>query len=257
MYIKHFFKTAQISWQTQTNGGLLYSFPDYLMKVIYLLPLLFIWRTLIASGVPTDMDLDQLTSYTYVNALLTDFLVVSTFLTSWNYDSQSTNLFTVPIPIFAHIIARSLGKWLPNLLLFSLPMMLTAPFWGVKIIPITPWFWLSLLLCTSLGFAIEIAFFCLNTYLRNVSWLVYVIRGAIVSFFSGTIIPFNMLPSELQQWISFQPFGSLGGAPLSLFVGSASPNNIIPVQVFWNIVIWLLVTVWFNKVRERIVSFGG
>ena len=85
----------------------------------------------------------------------------------------------------------------------------------------------------------------------------WTIRSAIVSFFSGTVIPFRILPFKMDRWMAFQPFGSLGGAPLSLYVGSAYPLTIIPAQVFWNVVIWGVTIVWFNKSRERMVSFGG
>jgi ABC-2 type transport system permease protein len=123
--------------------------------------------------------------------------------------------------------------------------------------PATPWAFLSLVLCASLGFALEFLFFCVTVRLKNVSWLTSVIRGAIVSFFSGTVIPFKILPFWLDKWIAFQPFGSLGGAALSLFIGTEKPMPIILAQIFWNMVFWGLAVVCFAKSRERMVSFGG
>jgi ABC-2 type transport system permease protein len=55
----------------------------------------------------------------------------------------------------------------------------------------------------------------------------------------------------------FQPFGSLGGATLSLYVGTTEPLQIIPVQLFWNVVLWGIAILWFRKSREDMVSFGG
>lgn len=109
----------------------------------------------------------------------------------------------------------------------------------------------------SLGFAFEFLFCCVTIRLHNVSWITYVIRSAVVSFFSGTVIPFRILPFGMDRWFRYQPFGSLGGAFLSLHVGSAGPMEVIPVQLFWNIVIWIAAAVWFRKSRERMVSFGG
>ena len=45
-------------------------------------------------------------------------------------------------------------------------------------------------------------------------------------------------------------FGSLGGAFLSLYMGSAKAGEIIPVQIFWNIVIWAAAALWFQNSRE-------
>ncbi|MCL2158121.1 MAG: hypothetical protein FWH48_01805 [Oscillospiraceae bacterium] len=254
MSINKYIKTAKTAMRTQTNGGIVYMFPQIILKVIYLVPLMFIWRQVTASGVDAGMSLAQLLGYTYINALLSDILVVKTHLTDWLFEGM---LFTRPMPIFGQVIAHTVGEWIPALLLFSLPMAVLAPLFGINIMPSTPWAFLSLVLCASLGFALEFLFFCVLVRLKNVSWLAHVIRGAIVSFFSGTVIPFKILPFGLDKWIAYQPFGSLGGAPLSLYIGTAEPLQIILTQIFWNIVIWAIALIWFDKSRERMVSFGG
>ena len=259
MYINEYLVTAQTALRGKTNGGIVYMFPQIILKIIYLVPLMFIWRVVTANGAVADagMTLAQLLSFTYVNALLTDVLIVRTYMTDWDYDSRSTALFTRPMPVFGQVISRTVGEWVPALLMFSVPMALLAPLFGIRVIPQSPWALPSLLLCASLGFALEFLFFCVLLRLRNVSWLMSVIRTAIVSFFSGTVIPFKILPFGLDKWIAFQPFGSLGGAPLSLFVGTAEPAQVIPIQIFWNVVIWGAAIVWFDRSRERMVSFGG
>ena len=255
--IKKYMITARMSVRSKTNGGVLYMFPDIFMKVIYLVPLMFIWRSLVGSGYKVEMSISQLLSYTYVNVLLADMKIVNTYLSAWNYDTRSMEMFTRPIPVFGQVISRTIGDWIPMLLLFSLPMFLLAPVLKIQILPKTLWVIPSLVLCVSLGFAFEFLFYCITIRLRNVSWLTYVIRSAIVSFFSGTVIPFKILPFGMEKWMDYQPFGSMGGAFLSLYVGSARPLEIIPTQLFWNIVIWIAATVWFRKSRERMVSFGG
>jgi len=255
--MQKYIKTAQTAMHGKTNGGIIYMFPMIILKVIYLVPLMFIWRILTAGGVAIEMTLAQLLAYTYVNALLADMLIVKTYMTDWDFDSKSTALFTRPMPVFGQVISRTIGEWMPTLLLFSLPMALAAPLFGIDIMPHTLWFLPSLILCVSLGFAMEFIFFCITLRLRNVSWLVQVMRGAIVSFFSGTVIPFRILPFGLDRWMAYQPFGSLGGATLSLFVGVAPPGRIITAQVAWNVIFWAVAIVWFKKSKERMVSYGG
>ena len=252
-----YIKTAQTAFRGQTNGGIVYMFPQIIMKVIYLVPLMFIWRIITAGGVNVEMTLAQLLTYTYVNALLADMLIVRTYMNDWDFDSKSTALFTRPMPVFGQVISRTVGEWIPTLLMFSLPMAVLAPLFGIHVMPQTLWVVPALILCVSLGFALEFIFFCITLRLRNVSWLMQVIRSAIVSFFSGTVIPFRILPFGLDRWMEYQPFGSLGGAPLALFVGTADPMRIITIQVLWNGVFWAIAIVWFKKSRERMVSFGG
>lgn len=257
MPIQKYYKTAQIALRAQTNGGVVYLFPQILLKVLYLVPLLFLWRIITTNGVDVGMSLNQLLSYTYVNALLTNILVVKTYMTDWDFDSKSTALFTRPMSVFGQVISRTVGEWLPMLLLFSLPMAVAAPLFGIEIIPYSLWTVVSLFLCASLGFALEFSFFCVTLRLRNVSWLTSVIRDAVISFFSGTVIPFRILPFRLETWMVYQPFGSLGGAPLSLYVGTAEPARVISLQLLWNVIFWSIAVFWFRKSKERMVSFGG
>ena len=252
-----YIKTAQTALRGQTNGGIIYMFPQIIAKIIYLVPLMFIWRIVTASGVDAGMTLTQLLSYTYVNALLANIHIVDTFINDWDSAGKCTVLFTRPMSVFGQVISRTVGEWIPTLLMFSLPMAIIASLLGIQIIPSTLWVIPSLILCASLGFAFEFLFFCVTLRMRNVVWLMWVIRSAVVSFFSGTVIPFRILPFGMERWMAYQPFGSLGGAPLSLYVGTTDPMMIIPVQIFWNLIIWSITIAWFNKSRERMVSYGG
>lgn len=255
--IRKYRMTARMAILGKTGGGVLYMLPDIVMKVIYLVPLMFIWRTLGEQGYEVEMSMEELLSYTYVNALLADLTIVNTYLSAWDYDTKSMEMFTRPIPVFGQVISRTMGEWVPQLCLFTLPMALIAPLLGIRILPETFWAVPSLVLGVSLGFAFEFLFYCVTIRLRNISWLTYVIRSAVVSFFSGTVIPFRILPFGMDRWMQYQPFGSMGGAFLSVYVGSAEGMEVIPVQLFWNVVIWTAAAVWFRKSRERMVSFGG
>ena len=241
----------------QTNGGIIYIFPQILLKIIYLVPLMFIWRIVTASGVDAGMTLRQLLTYTYVNALFAHILIVNTFINDWDSAGKVIPLFSRPMSIYGQVISRTVGEWIPTMLMFSLPMTIIAPFFGIQIIPQSLWVIPSLFLCSSLGFAFEFIFFCFTLKARHVEWLMWVVRSAIVSFFSGTVIPFKILPFGMDRWMAYQPFGSLGGAPLSIYVGTAEPLNILTAQIIWNVVLWGIAIIWFNKSRERMVSFGG
>lgn len=256
MTILKYYSTARMALREKTNGGVAYLLADSGVRVLWLVPLMFIWKTLTAGGYEVEMSIGQLMTYTWVNAILAELMVVSTCLSTWNYSTRSMELFTRPMPLFGQIIARTLGEWTPGLLLFSLPMALIAPLLGIRMIPATGWVWLSLLLGVSLGFAFEFLFFCVTVRARS-SWMSYVIRQAVVSMLSGTVIPFALMPWGLERWLQYQPFGSMGGAFLSLYVGNAAPAQVIPAQIVWNVVIWTAAAVWFEKSRERMVSFGG
>ncbi len=252
-----YIKTAHMSCLQETNGGVLYLLPDIIIKICTLIPLVFLWKVVMSSGVDVGMTMDQMLTYTYVGALLSDMMVVKTAATGWLSEGVLMRLYGRPLSVIGQLIAQTIGGWIPMLLLFSLPMALISPVIGVSLLPASPWFIVSLLLCISLGFAIDVLFACLSIKLRNMSWLISRIRAAITAVLSGTVIPIRLLPLGLSEVMKYQPFACLGGASLSIFTGAGDPLEILRLQVIWNIILWPVALIVFKKSQEGMVSYGG
>lgn len=208
-------------------------------------------------GVETGMTLAQMLTYTYLGAIFSDLLVIYTPASSWLYEGLFVSLYQRPLRIFSHLAAQTAGKWMPYLIYFSLPMIVAAPLFGVSLLTGSFWFIPSLILCVSLGFAVDFLFACMTIRMMNASWLVYVIRTAIVSFLSGSVIPFKILPWGLEKVFQYLPFGSLAAAPLAIYTGLSEPMPLLAIQVFWNVVLWPVAFIVFEKSQERMMSFGG
>jgi len=252
-----YIKTARLSAQTKTNGGIVYLLPDILIKICTLIPLIFLWRTVMASGVEVEMSLEQMLTYTYVSALLADMLVVKTAASGWLSEGVLLKLYGRPLPVLSQLAAQTVGEWMPLLLLFSLPMALLAPLLNVRLIPASPLFLLSLLLCVTLGFAVDSLFACLSIKLRNMNWLIGRMRTAITVILSGTVIPIKLLPFGMAKVMKYQPFAGLGGAPLSVFAGVADARETIVLQIIWNLILWPTALLVWKKSQEGMVSYGG
>ncbi len=252
-----YMKTARMSYLEKTNGGVIYLLPDVMIKIFTLIPLIFLWRVVMSSGAEVGMSMAQMLTYTYVSALLSDMMVVKTAASGWLSEGVLMKLYGRPLSVLGQLITQTVGGWLPLLILFSFPMVLLAPALGVNLKPASPWFLLSLLLCISLGFAIDFLFACLSIKLRNMSWLINRIRTAVISLFSGTIIPISLLPFGIDKLMKYQPFACLGGSPLSIYVGSANPGSVLILQLIWNLILWPIALLIFKKSQEGIVSYGG
>ena len=257
MHMYKYVKTARLSASGKTNGGIVYLLPDILVKVFTLIPLTYLWRAVIASGAEVGMSLGQMLAYAYLSAILADMLVVKTSATGWLSEGVILKLYGRPMTVIGQLVAQTVGGWAPMLLMFSLPMALASPLLGVRLVPASPMFPLSLLLCISLGFAIEVLFACLSIKLRNMNWLVDRLRSAIAAVLSGTIIPIKLLPFGIAEAMKYQPFACLGGAPLSIFVGAAVVSETIALQVAWNLVLWPVALLIWRKSQEGMVSYGG
>jgi len=255
--IKSYLETASMEAKSRLNAGLLYLLPDCLLRIVYLAPLLLLWRALMARGVQAGMNLSQMLSYTLMSAVLGDLLVVKSPLTDWIMDGPLISLYQRPLSVYGHVVAQTLGSAVPGLLVFSVPMLALAPLLGISVMPASLWFLPSLLLCVSLGFALEFLFACLLVRMVNASWLTISIRNAVYALFSGSLLPFAVLPFDLGAVLRYLPLGSLAGAPLAVYVGSARPLETLLVQVFWNLVLWPAAIAAFRKSQEKLTSHGG
>ena len=254
---KGLYKTAMMSAGDLTNGGIVYLLGNYLLRVVYLIPLLLLWRNLMVDGVEAGMSLSQMLTYTYLGAMFSDILIVRSPASGWLYEGLLISLYQRPLGILQHLVAHTIGRWLPTLVLFSFPMVLLAPLFGVSLQIRSFWALPSLALCVSLGFAVDSMFACLTIRLHNASWLVYTIRNAITVFFAGQVIPFAMLPWGLGHWLQYLPLGSLAGAPLAIYTGLAEAGPIITFQLLWNVLLWPAAIIIWRKSQEGMVSFGG
>lgn len=252
-----YLKTAHMTCLEKTNGGVFYLLPEIIIKICTLIPLIFLWRVVMSSGADVGMSTRQMLSYTYVSALLSDMMVVKTAASGWLSEGVLMRLYGRPLSVLGQLISQTVGGWLPMLTLFSLPMAIISPIIGVSLRPASLWFFLSLFLCISLGFAIDVLFTCLSIKLRNMSWLISRIRAAIVALLSGTVIPIIFLPLGFSEIMRYQPFAGLGGAPLSIFVGAVQPAGVLWLQTIWNIILWPVALLVFNKSQEGMVSYGG
>jgi len=252
-----YFKTIYMSATGKTAGGIVYILPDVLIKTFTLISLVFLWRAAMSSNVDVGMTLNQILTYTCVSAVLSDMLSVKTAATGWLSEGVLFKLFGHPLSVFGNLISQTIGGWVPMFLMFSLPMVLILPLFKISFSPSSPLFFISLLLCVSLGFAIDSLFACLSIKLRNMNWLIGRMRIAVNTVLSGTFVPINLLPFGIANVVKYQPFASLGGAPLSIFVGTANIAQTLLLQLIWNIVLWPFALLVWKKSQEGMVSYGG
>jgi ABC-type uncharacterized transport system permease subunit len=53
------------------------------------------------------------------------------------------------------------------------------------------------------------------------------------------------------------PFASIASAPLRLYTGTGTAQELLPLQLLWATLLWPL-TLWLWRVnQERMVSYGG
>lgn len=244
------------------DGGIAYALGGYALRLVRLVILMMVWRSQLSGGANAGgMTLHQVLTYTLIASLFAEQMDIVTPATTAIWEGSILTRFTRPLPVVSQLMAETAGRWIPSLLIYTLPVLALSPALGIDALPASPaiglLFVLSLLLAVSLGFAVDFLFASLAVRLKNASWMAYTIRGAIVNVFSGVLIPFALLPWGIGGVLALLPFGSLSGAPLAIYVGGGNAVELLAVQLFWNAVLWPAALAAFGKSRERMVSHGG
>lgn len=240
------------------DGNFLFVFAGYGIRLVRMAVLIAVFRSLPPNA---GMTFPQMLTYTVLASALSEQLYFFTPATTALWEGSIVSRFTRPVPVLSDLVAETVGKWFPSLVFYTLPLCIIAPLFGVRLLPQSAedgiFFLLSLLLSISLGFAVDFIFASIAMRLKNGCFMALAVREAVTAVFSGLLVPFALLPKPVGDALELLPFGSLAGAPLSLFIGTGDALRLIPLALFWNAVLWPVSLLFFQKSRERMISYGG
>ena len=256
--LRKYLATAGLCATQAFDGNFLPVFAGYAVRLVRLFIMITVFRSLPDGG---DMTLPQLLTYTLLSSVLSEQLYIFTPATTALWEGSIITRFTRPVPVIGTLIAETVGKWVPSLLFYSLPVCVLAPLFGIRILPADPahgfLFLVSLLLAVSLGFAVDLIFSGVSMRMKNGCWAALHIREALTALLSGALVPFSLLPKAVGGVLELLPFASLAGAPLAIYTGTADPGRFIGLALFWNAVLWPVCVLFFRRSQEKMVSFGG
>jgi len=256
-----YWKTAAMAGSAYIGDSLLFVI-DYLLRLLRVLVLLSIWRTILAgSGPVSGMSLEAVLTYTLVAEVFASQLSPRTTMDMAFWNGTIVGRLLQPLGMFSQFAAELFGRWLFEFAVFSVPLLLIAPLLGVNPLPAgagaAGWFGLSLALAISVGLAIEFVFGGLLVVLRLPLWAVSQVRSAITALLSGAIVPLALLPGSVGAAFMWLPFASMASAPLKIYTGTGEPIALLALQVGWSIVLWPLAHWLWRIGRERMVTYGG
>ncbi len=256
--MQKYISTARMCMKEKGYFGFGYLLGQYMLRAVTLLALMMVWQALFRQGLTYDgLNLSQMLAYTVIGSALEPILNIRTPASSWLHDGTMLSLYLRPASLFGQLAAHTAGGWIIPLLCYGLPVMAISGLGGVAMAPASPWWLVSLALSIAQGFAVDFLFAALLMRLKNLEWIVHSIREALSAMLTGALIPFAALPWGIGKWLALTPFGTLAGAPLSLYTGLSQPMELLPAQLIWTIVLWPLAFWAFHGSRERLVSYGG
>src|SRR5215213_2863182 len=155
-----YWKTAAMAASSYVGDSPLFLI-DYLLRLLRVIVLLSIWRTILAGkGTVSGMTLDAVLTYTLVAEVFAAQLSPRTTLDEVFWNGSIVGRLLQPMGIFSQFAADMFGRWLFEFGVFSVPLLLLAPLLGVSALPAgaAGLFVVSLALAISVGLAIEFVF---------------------------------------------------------------------------------------------------
>jgi len=175
-----------------------------------------------------------------------------------------------PIDLYNLWFMRAMAWRTAPTILRAVPMVVLVMF-VFPLIGLGEWRLHSPTLAAGLGFAAAITctllLSCAITTLMNISlmWTVsadgtVVMMNALVTIFSGMVVPLPLFPNWAQPVLMALPFAGLVDLPYRVYVGNILPGSIPLIifrQLFWTVVLVLLGRWLMARGIRRIVVQGG
>ncbi|MFG2049523.1 ABC transporter permease [Micromonospora sp. NPDC048935] len=89
---------------------------------------------------------------------------------------------------------------------------------------------------------------------------IFVIYRVVFMFFSGALVPLWFMPDALRLVAEALPFQAVTYAPLAIYLGHAAAAdvpNVLALQAFWVVLLWLGGRLVWSRAVHRVVIQGG
>jgi ABC-2 type transport system permease protein len=235
---------------------------SYALRLLRVLVLVALWRTILADRASAGpLSLNAVLTYTLIAEVFAEQLKVRTTLNEALWDGTLVVRFLRPMGLIRQLSAEMCGRWLIDLVLFSMPLVVLAPVIGVDPRPATPTagvlFVISLTLAVLVGLAVEVVFGALIVGLEQPVWLIEYVRAAIATLLSGSLLPLAYYPWGLGDVFAWLPFAAMAWAPLAIYTAAGNPVALLASQLLWLVVLWPLGNGLWAWNREKLASYGG
>lgn len=238
---------------------------EFIVQITSMTILVFFWRGVYANSTTlSGLSLAATINYILIAQMLMP-LVENRLIFQFGWmirDGQVAIDLLRPMDFQAHFYVDAVGNLGLNLLL-KVPLLIIAVLvFGLQL-PSDPAVWaifgVALLLGHAVLFFFDWIFACLAFYSTE-TWGLSVVRVAVATFFSGSLVPLQMLPDWLRTIADALPFAQAVAVPVSLLSG-ITPVGAAPgvwlIQGLWLIGLLIASRIVFNTSVRKITVQGG
>ncbi len=238
---------------------------EFVVQLLAMTIMYFFWQAVYANGgTLSGLTFQQTINYVMIAQMLMP-LVQNRLIFNFGFmirDGQIAIDLLRPMDFQARFYVDAIGGLAFNLLL-KIPLLIFAVIFFQVQLPrdIATWlvFLVSLMLGHAVMFCFDWIFSCLAFYSTE-TWGLSIVREAVVTFFSGALIPLQMLPPWLRAIAAFLPFAQAVYVPVS-FLSGVTPISAAPqawlLQLAWLIGLGIASRLIFRHTLRKVTVQGG
>ena len=253
--------TAWLSATAHVGESRLFLF-DYAIRALRVAVLASIWTLLVrADPDASPLPLAALLTWVVLAEAFAHLIALESGLAQSFWQGTLVHYFLRPTGVVRQFAAEGAGRAVIDFALFSLPLLLAAPLFGISVAPASSsaglLFPVSLALSLAVGLALEFIGGALALVSDQPIWLIDNARRTLVQLLSGALVPLAVLPWGLGDVLAWLPFAATAWAPLALYTGIEEAPRLLALQVGWAVALWALALRLWSRERERVVAYGG
>ena len=238
---------------------------EFVVQIVSMTILVFFWRGVYANSTTlSGLSLSATLNYILIAQMLLP-LIENRLIFNFGWmirEGQVAIDLLRPMDFQARFYVDAVGNLGLNLLLKVPLLIIAVAFFGLQL-PADPLVWAVFIIAQLLGHAVLLffdwIFSCLAFYSTE-TWGLSVVRVAVATFFSGSLLPLQMLPDWLRGIASALPFAQSVAVPVSLLSG-ITPLSDAPgvwaVQIIWLVGLALISRAVFNVSLRKVTVQGG
>ena len=168
------------------------------------------------------------------------------------------NYLIRPMNYFNYRLILYLSKVIVNSIGYIVPIMAIFCYFHIHILSIM-YFIILLLEAIILHYLINYLLSICTFWLFNISSLFYLIN-IIISFFSGTMLPLDMMPEIIIKCSNYLPFKNLGyEVSASIFLYRSEYEIWIAIQngILWIAILYVIIKILWKAGVKRYEAFSG
>lgn len=264
--VKKYITAFRLTWTRASDYRFDFIF-EFICNFIPVIAITYLWQAIYLSNSSVgDYSIYQMFVYVIL-ARFISMIITPGFFFEVISEIQSgiiSNYIAKPVNYILYCFAKELGNKSKNFIVDIIPLIIVAFIYrenlilNFSLINIV-FFICSFVFAYLLYFEIIMSVSMFSFWFYEISSWFYTITF-MIEFFSGSIIPIDLLPAIIQNVLKFLPFKYLVYFPVTILTQNLNTNELITgfsVQVIWVVINFILVKFIWTLGSRRYDAYGG